>query len=312
MLLLRALSLACLIALPAIAQEKNPGARTGKQEPVRMDESGGVNEKGEESADGTGDAKGEEKPAAPAIRSPRGFAHFVTTSQPKRIPPGGSGNLVIIMVLEGDAVLTSPAPVTFDFLPEQGPFRLGQPVLRPASLAALAPGFQGREVYDNTATIDVPITVMQNQILGKHHVSIGLTFELHQGRTATSLGQFQDRVGQELEIGIPEAPVGGQAGGAVGAAVPANGQAAVAGAPVAAPAAGQGTGGPGAGTAVPGGAVVAPAGPTTAGAAAPGSSGDAGSDMPPVAQDDGMLWLAAAGGFVVLALIVLLASRKRG
>lgn len=195
--MLRTLSICFLASLPAFAQEKKPAPPPA-----------GLTITGADKEDvGAGEKSGDSGVGAAAILPPRGQCRFETATKPRRIPPGGAGTLVVVMVLEGDAVLVAPPPVTFDIRDRQGPVRLGMPQFRPAKAAVVAPAFQGREVYDNTAMIDIPVEVDVGAPFGKHVVAVGLNFDLHQGKTGSQIGRFADVARCEIEIGMPDPAV---------------------------------------------------------------------------------------------------------
>jgi LPXTG-motif cell wall-anchored protein len=202
-------SMICLLAsLPLLAQDRKPTPAPSR---------GGAEEKETEMS---GDKGPDAVAPVPSnvVMPTRGQCHFVPATMPRRVAPGGDGTLVVVMVLEGDAVLVSPPPVTFELRDRQGPIQLGVPQFRPAKLATLATAFQGREAYDNTAIIDIPFRVDPSTPFGKHPVVLGLAFELHMGRSGHPIGRFSDVVKHDLEVGTPEPipSVSSAAGGRTG------------------------------------------------------------------------------------------------
>lgn len=303
-----ALLLLPCFAVPILGQQKpDPNQENPQKEETGEIEDGKVSEKDREAA-------------ANQPRSARGMCHFVTACVPKRVPPGGSGTIVVVMVMEGDSVLLTPPPVTFDYPEQQGSIRMGQPQFRPARTATLATAFQGNPVYDNTAMIDIPFTVATNTVFGKTNAWVNLTFDLHQGRTGQPIGRFTDRATCDIEIGIPEQPVsatqlGGEVGATGGSVARANSQPAsqpsAAGETPPAVAGKEGAGAPGEANGQILGEVQPPPAPRDP-TPAPMPSGEPVDGGPAVVPGDGgTLWLMVAGGFLLVAAVALLATRRR-
>lgn len=169
------------------------------------------------------------KAAAEAANMPRharGMCHMVSAIHPNRIAPGTTGTGIVTMILEGDAVLTAPAPVQFTYAEVQGPVTLAAAAFRPAKKARIAQAFAGREAYDNYAIFEVPITVAPGTPHGRQQANLNLTFDLHHAQSGALLGKFTDNVTIDVEVGIPTASsnlmqVGG--GEALGAPAAQNG-----------------------------------------------------------------------------------------
>jgi len=164
------------------------------------------------------------KAAAEAANMPRharGMCHMVSAIHPNRIAPGTTGTGIVTMILEGDAVLTAPAPVQFQYVENQGPVTLAAAAFRPAKKARIAQAFAGREAYDNYAIFEVPLTVAAGTPHGRQQVNMVLTFDLHHAQSGALLGKFSDSVTIDIEVGIPTASSNlMQVGGAGAAAVP--------------------------------------------------------------------------------------------
>ncbi|MEY3163032.1 MAG: hypothetical protein RIT25_3027, partial [Planctomycetota bacterium] len=146
------------------------------------------------------------KAAAEAANMPRharGMCHMVSAIHPNRIAPGTTGTGIVTMILEGDAVLTAPAPVQFQYVETQGPVTLAAAAFRPAKKARIAQAFAGREAYDNYAIFEVPLTVAAGTPHGRQQVNLVLTFDLHHAQSGALLGKFSDSVTIDIEVGIP-------------------------------------------------------------------------------------------------------------
>lgn len=269
----------CALCSLLVAQQKQPGQGAPGQ--------GGINPKErqltqKEEFDPSGDAgeadgsteDGKEAAARAAfenltpeerlersIRSGAGsMCRFIASVRPARLMPGQSGTLYVTAILQGTAVLPAPAPVTVTSATQQGLVALGAAAFQAAKPGRLAQAYLGRPVYDNTATIEIPITMSADARLGqKQPVHVDLKFDLYDGGTAQVIGRFLDRATAEVEVGLsadpniattakvaanqvakpnPAAAAGAKesdAGVAVGGAKPSVGGAAIAAQPVVAP-----------------------------------------------------------------------------
>jgi hypothetical protein len=131
----------------------------------------------------------------------RGLCHFVGSCEPKQIPAGSSGTVLVTMVLEGDAVLPFPAPVTIEMAPRQGPITPGAPSFRPAKTATLAPAFRGQLAYDNVAIFEVPVFVDAAAKDGKFSLSMSVKFSLNSAKSGQLIGNYQDQAFAQVEVG---------------------------------------------------------------------------------------------------------------
>src|SRR5438045_1855889 len=123
---LRILNALLLLAMPVLAQEATKATPPQKTKQVQSADVA-AGETGEAvSADGKEGKEKTEPSGPPAPRSAHGQCHLVGSVHPKRVLPGSSGTLVVVMVMESDAVLVAPPPVTFQIPPDQGPVHLGQ------------------------------------------------------------------------------------------------------------------------------------------------------------------------------------------
>jgi len=307
---LRTLNALLLLAMPVLAQEAIKATPPQKKLQVQNPDvaAGEAGEAG--STDGKEGKEKTEPTGPPAPRSAHGQCHLVGSVQPKRVLPGSSGTLVVVMVMESDAVLVAPPPVTFQIPPDQGPVHLGQPQFHEAKTAstALAPGFQGRAVYEDTAIFEVPFTVAGDTKFGKYPVGVCLEFDLNLGRTAQLIGRFVDHTSIEVEVGIPVQAVAAMPTGAKGQAP---------GQPAGTDQTRDGTGST---PAVPKSGSHGGNGPIQGNIAAapvaelpsPPTSAPEPQDSHPIGSQDGnMLGLIAAGGVLVLVLLAIVLARKR-
>ncbi|MGE3174383.1 MAG: hypothetical protein AB7O97_17265 [Planctomycetota bacterium] len=138
--------------------------------------------------------------AAKRALTSRDAATFDPSCQPRRVPAGGRGTVVVLMLLKGDSVLLSPPPVKFGFAPTQGNLTvLGQPTFRPPDQAGLAPALKDLPAYDNYAVFEVPFAVDAGATAGTEHLQLTIQYELIDGQRGGSLGAFR----QDLAIDVP-------------------------------------------------------------------------------------------------------------
>lgn len=131
------------------------------------------------------------------------MCRFVAAIKPNKLMPGQSGTMRVTAILNGSAVLPSPAPIERLGMEMQGLVHIGGMTFRPAEAGkGLAPAFVGRPVYDNTAVFEIPVTMAGSAEVGKKQaVQIDLKFELFDGTTGQAIGKFLDRAVAEVEVG---------------------------------------------------------------------------------------------------------------
>jgi hypothetical protein len=135
------------------------------------------------------------------------FCRFVASVRPARLMPGQSGTLYVTAVLQGSAVIPSPAPLTVTSPTTQGLVTLGSASFQEAKVGRIAQAYLGRPVYDNYAILEVPITMSADAKLGqKQAVHVDMKFDLYDGNSAQVLGRFLDRATTEIEVGLAADP----------------------------------------------------------------------------------------------------------
>lgn len=243
------------------------------------------------------------------------FCRFVAAIKPQKLMPGQSGTMVVSALLNGQAVLPSPAPMEMIGALRQGVVTLGGIRFQPAEMGRHATGYLGRPVYDNFAVFEIPVSVAADATIGtKQAVSLDLRFDIYDGVSAQPIGRFVDRVATEVEIGQALDPVvlGGrkrpvdpaEAGGTAG--VTPSGLAPTT------PEAGQPTQERVIGGQDPLVTAMDTAGSDAAGTGGSASTPAAGDLGTPLPEESGMLplpvWLG--GGALLLVLVVMLARKK--
>lgn len=144
----------------------------------------------------------------------------MATTRPSRIPPGGSGMLIITMALTGDAVITTDTPIVLLYTEMQGHLTLGGYVLRPAK-HTMGPGpLLGQPVYDESVILEVPVSVTGDAVDGEYVAGLRVEFELKNGRSGFSKGRFATGISGRVRVGDPLPVFAAQGGVPVAGFVP--------------------------------------------------------------------------------------------
>jgi hypothetical protein len=279
------------------AQEGDPAAaaRRAKMEAL---EGGG---EWVESGSGKEEVKQPFDPNAPRAGLERQVG-MVVSFRSRRIPPGGSGEMQVVLALRGDSVMT-PDGVFEPRLPERiGKVRFGSWRRSEAGPATLAPAFDGQPIWDNTMVLTVDVDVDADAGHGPAAVYFMLEAQLFDAEQGNSKGVYRGQVRGQLEIGdplpVPDVRPVAAATGRAGAA-PRAGGSEIPATPAAEPreaasAALQGRRNEG-------------RSPASEPTAAPPGAGS-----PEAPADDGALLLPLVGAGVILAGVLFLALRRRG
>ena len=304
-------------ALPLLAQE-------GLEEKQRVEQRQQNPERGRpeptHKAGDTGDgatreeADGATSPRAAPAEAVSNACSVLGMVNPPRLAPGESGTLTVICALQHRAVIQADAGWKVTYEPSQGgknEVQLGAWTLKPAGLGTLEERFKGKPVYDNQAQVLIPITIAAGTPYGKYRVTMRLEVPLTDGSSGQQLGLFRGEPGIDIQVGasMPRPVVRGAAPKSDG---PARGPSDVVVQAVGttAPGAGQAKPSPTQGAAVQGGTL------QDVGAGKPnsnpkGSEPEAGpTDSTPTGSAFPMVPVAV-GGALLLALILLLARKKR-
>ncbi|MBI5852733.1 MAG: hypothetical protein HZB39_17110 [Planctomycetes bacterium] len=222
----------------------------------------------------------------------------VTSIEPARIPPGGTGTLIIAFVMREGAVLATAADLELKYSPAQSPAQLGTWTIDDPKPGTGEGAFRGKPVFENYAIVRIPLSVDAGAAHGKYPLSASVIAKLADPRLGANIGQFQGPATAQLVVGpplpTPPRPVAvaaGSGGPTLEPAVRVDPQAG--GAPVADDGSPAGTGELVARPAV--GRDLRPSGSPPEGAGESADYGEGG--------DDGLLWIG--GGVVGLGLLVL-------
>jgi hypothetical protein len=119
-------------------------------------------------------------------RPPDGLLAFcaaIPSSVPARIAAGASGKLIVVLSLKGQAVFPAGARMRLDYATEQHGVRLGRWTISTARPGKRAGAFRGVPVHEDTATIEIPITVDPGAAAGAHAVVLTLDADVHDAAT---------------------------------------------------------------------------------------------------------------------------------
>lgn len=210
MLLRLFLTLACSSSL-LLAQIEEGGEEV-RQRPAGKGESIEAVDGGDKESDGKGEAAlanltPEERLERSMRRDGSSFCRFVASVRPSRLLPGQTGTMFVTAILQGNAVLQAPSPIAVTSPTVQGLVSLGGSSLREAAPGRVAPAYLGRPVYDNTAILEIPVTMASHAKLGERQsVRVDLKFDLYDGTTTQVIGRFLDRAATDIEVGLAADP----------------------------------------------------------------------------------------------------------
>lgn len=129
------------------------------------------------------------------------FAFAQVSTRPRRLAPGESGSLMVVVTLTNPAVVPGNTAVALEYQPKQAALALGGFVVAPATLGTLDTKFKGQPVHDNTMTIEIPITVDQDTKRSDLPVSLTLKTTLTNGSSGQPMGELVLPVSGKVTIG---------------------------------------------------------------------------------------------------------------
>jgi hypothetical protein len=208
-LMLRQFAIAVLTLAPGLLAQGGEADVRQEETSRKREKEAGRNEKREEEE--WANLTPEQRLARNVTHGASRFCRFISALRPAKLMPGQSGVMVITAVLQGQAVLPSPAPIEMIAQPQQGPVSLGSLTIKAAEPGRLPTAYLGRPVYDNYAVMEVPVTLASNAEVGKKHlISVDLQFDLYDASSTQPVGRFIDRAAMELEVGaVPDPPIAG-------------------------------------------------------------------------------------------------------
>ncbi len=129
------------------------------------------------------------------------------SSKPRRLTPGRSGMVKVLVTIGGDFLAQSGAHIVLELANVEG-FTFGAPTLEPAKPSRKQGPFQGKPVHDDFLLFNVAVDVAssvkpQNQI----YITGTVTLDLHDGKTGVEMGRFFADVVGRVNVGNPIAHV---------------------------------------------------------------------------------------------------------
>jgi hypothetical protein len=235
-------SLACVLALPLGAQEeqKPPGSgRTGQTGETGTAGATGNAGDPDQTKEGVVDPAGADPNV---VKNEAGMLTFmapVVSTLPQRLAPGETGELVVVLSLQSNAVVLPSDTLTVTYEPTQGPLALGSWAALPAKPSLLYPRFKEQTLWEKYLQFSMPISVAAKTAHGKYQVKLAITVQVTNGLTGDRIATPHGEVTGDVVVGnpVPRPAVAIPAGKTGSAATPAG-----AGTSKSAPAAGQGSG----------------------------------------------------------------------
>lgn len=155
-------------------------------------------EKGaEDGADGQ--VHGDPVAINPAALASYAYAHV--TTRPRRLAPGETGELVIVLALQAPVVVPGDASVTLTYDPQQAPLKLGTYRMLPPKPGTLETKFKGQLVHDNTLTVEVPVGIDPQAEFGEALVALTLKTTLSHGATGVAMGEMVMPINGRIKVG---------------------------------------------------------------------------------------------------------------
>ncbi|MCA8958541.1 MAG: hypothetical protein KDC87_20860 [Planctomycetes bacterium] len=189
----------CLAVAPAAIAQGTPPDRT--QPPI-------------ETTNGDGSVSGESPPnpdGDPRVRPGGGtrsgteYFHGLVSIRPRRVAPGATAELFVVVSLRGKVVVLPDAHAKLQLQPKPSdPVSLGVPTLDPPRLAEFASKFKGQKVYDDSLVFRVPMQVKADARSPQvYRVQGTIELELTEANSGTSMGRFATTIDGPLDIGKP-------------------------------------------------------------------------------------------------------------
>ena len=133
----------------------------------------------------------------------RAYCGVLPGFDPRRFGPGQSGRLSIVLALQSKAVLEPGSEFTLSYEARQGPVRLGEWTRRPARRSKHYSRYADNPVYDETAQIDIPVSVDGGAAHGNYTLRLRMQTVFHDGVSGEVLAQYEDDIPCRLMVGRP-------------------------------------------------------------------------------------------------------------
>ena len=143
----------------------------------------------------------EHAPLSPAFLT--NLVQGTVSLRPRRLAPGESGSVVVLLILQNPAVVMADAAVGLEYDAKQGGLELGSFAVVPAKMGTLPTRFVGTPVHDNSVTIEIPVTVGKSAPHGDVRVTFQAKVPLVDGVQGTSFGDGLIPITGQVKIGRP-------------------------------------------------------------------------------------------------------------
>ncbi len=153
------------------------------------------------------------------------FAGFVVSTKPARLAPGQSGTLIVVVSLQGDAIVVPGGTIGVTYPSTQGPITLGAFTVRPPKPGTLYKAFLDRPIHEKVLQIEIPISVQGGTAYDRYPVHLELALDMTSGGSGDAMGTKKGPVSHQVLVGNPmptPVPLVGAVPANVGTAGPAD------------------------------------------------------------------------------------------
>lgn len=123
------------------------------------------------------------------------------STKPRRVAPGESGVLYIMLTFKSDAVMAGSAKTNVKYAQRYGPMTLAQWELSPAKPSRYYEKLESQPVREDSAVISIPFSVDADAKHRKYRLAFTVESDLMHGLRAQDLGEFVMRVSGNVEVG---------------------------------------------------------------------------------------------------------------
>jgi len=142
-----------------------------------------------------------------AFEGPRsGSAQFFTalaSLRPRRLAPGESGTLHVVVILRKDRVVLPDKHILLHVEQENCPLILGAQQRKPARVAEYSKRYQGQKIYDDSIEFEIPVTVAGTAKPQKYLLRGRVELDVTAASTGKSLGRITGGLNGAVKIGKP-------------------------------------------------------------------------------------------------------------
>ncbi|MCA8943639.1 MAG: hypothetical protein KDB80_13830 [Planctomycetes bacterium] len=132
------------------------------------------------------------------------FLSTVVGSRPRRLAPGETGTIKVILALRGAAAIVAEHPFEVRYTPQQGPLLLGSEwTIDDPAPAAADSVLAGQAVYANTAIVSIPVRIADDAKHGQHWLNLAIECELTNSTTGKRLGIGKKSIRGSVQVGAP-------------------------------------------------------------------------------------------------------------